>query len=71
MCDVLQVAKCILTASGSAEGYDIDAVNQLPATGLGKAPSKKNVAQILGISAVTPPLIAYVCCIVSTMLHLL
>ncbi|KAE9397015.1 hypothetical protein BT96DRAFT_1021043 [Gymnopus androsaceus JB14] len=56
------LAKCLLTSSGSAEGYDIDAENQIPAAKKSKAPTKRNVAQILGITTVTPPIIAYVAC---------
>lgn len=61
----MQLAKCILTSSNSAENYDVDAQNDIPVMKIGKAPTKKNVAQLLGITAVTPPLIAYISCIVS------
>lgn len=54
-----------MTSSTSAETYDADAQNEISPTKIGKAPTKKNVAQLLGVSAVTPPLIAYIACIVS------
>jgi hypothetical protein len=60
----IQLAKILLTSSSSADSYNVDADNILPAKKMGKVPTKQNVAQILGISEVTPPIIAYVACMV-------
>ncbi|KAJ3709520.1 hypothetical protein C8R42DRAFT_598507, partial [Lentinula raphanica] len=63
--ELIKIAKVIFTSSPSAEKYDVNAANQIPAAKISKVPTKQNVAQLLGITAVTPPLIAYV----ATMYH--
>ncbi|KAF9063850.1 hypothetical protein BDP27DRAFT_1229277 [Rhodocollybia butyracea] len=60
--ELVILAKILLTSSSSADSYNVDADNILPAKKMGKVPTKQNVAQILGISEVTPPIIAYVAC---------
>ncbi|KAJ3967240.1 hypothetical protein EV361DRAFT_931598 [Lentinula raphanica] len=63
--ELIKLAKVIFTSSPSAAKYDVNAVNQIPAAKISKVPTKQNVAQLLGLTAVTPPLIAYV----ATMYH--